>query len=182
MAEAEVPGDGDAGRLVVEPLLRDGGPVGEVAERRAAPVEEQDQAGGRKGGNARARPLPSRLGGHLSPGGISVEDSSDIQSIWPIIPVSNGRFFNQMYPMSSCSHPCLLLPYTLSLSPDDGDGPTDWQELGWVRPTKLSAGYPPARRPPDRPAELFWARALLPAGLRAPRCAHLVVSLSELSS
>ena len=85
MAEAEVPGDGDAGRLVVEPLLRDGGPVGEVAERRAAPLEEQDQVGGRKGANA-PWPLPSRLGGHLSPGAISVEDSSDIQSIWRIIP------------------------------------------------------------------------------------------------
>ena len=76
MAEAEVPGDGDAGRLVVEPLLRDGGPVGEVAERRAAPFEkgEEDEVGGRKVGKA-------CLGGHRSPGAISVEDSSDIQSI-----------------------------------------------------------------------------------------------------
>ena len=63
VAEAEVPGDGDAGRLFVEPLLRDGGPVGEVAERRAAPVEEQDQAGGRKGGNApRSFPSPGPKG------------------------------------------------------------------------------------------------------------------------
>ena len=36
VAEAEIPGDGDAGRLLVsaeQPLLRDGGPVGKVAGR-----------------------------------------------------------------------------------------------------------------------------------------------------
>ena len=37
VAEAEIPGDGDAGRLLVgaeQPLLRDGGPVGKVARGR----------------------------------------------------------------------------------------------------------------------------------------------------
>ena len=73
VTEAEISGDGDAGRLVVEPLLRDGGPVGEVAEREAAAVED-DERGGHEG--RQTWPLTSRARGHLSSSVISVIDLS----------------------------------------------------------------------------------------------------------
>ena len=61
MTEAEVPRDGDTGRLIV--FVGEGGPVGEVAERGAAAVENE-QEGGHEG--RQTRPFSSRVGGHLA--------------------------------------------------------------------------------------------------------------------
>ena len=51
MTEAEVPRDGDTGRLIV--FVGEGGPVGEVAERGPALVKDE-QEGGHEGRDLRA--------------------------------------------------------------------------------------------------------------------------------